>query len=115
MDTATRTTLDTWPTTGSASRRTLLPRTLACIIATIALSAGLVTAAWADTPVKATPNPFETTDLPGCYGNLNATINHDSGIQDHGKDSKGPGYYFRDGQTFQEMKDATRDQFCDAA
>ena len=46
---------------------------------------------------KNTPNPFVTDDLPGCFGNLNATFNHDSGIQEHGKDSKGPGYYFRPG------------------
>jgi hypothetical protein len=49
---------------------------------------------------KNTPNPFTTPDLPGCRGNINATINHDSGGQDSNptaKDSKGPGYFFRPG------------------
>lgn len=63
-------------------------------------------------PVKATPNPFATGDLPGCFGNLNATFNHDSGIQDHGRDSKGPGYYFRNGQDFKEAREFTRALFC---
>jgi hypothetical protein len=67
-----------------------------------------------DVPVKATPNPLVTEDLPGCFGNLNATFNHDSGIQDHGRDSKGPGYYFRDGQAFKEARDFTRALFCGA-
>ena len=61
---------------------------------------------------KNTPNPFITPDLPGCFGNLNATFNHDSGIQAHGKDSKGPGYYFRDGQAFKEAREFTRALFC---
>ena len=37
-----------------------------------------------------TPNPLITPDPPGCFGNLNATFNHESGIRAHGKDSKGP-------------------------
>jgi hypothetical protein len=45
---------------------------------------------------------------------LNATFNHDSGIQDHGRDSKGPGYYFRNGQAFKEARDETRALFCGA-
>ena len=58
-----------------------------------------------DRPVKATPNPFVAEDdLPGCFGNLNATMNHDSGIQEHSRDSKGPGFYFRDGQLFQQVR-----------
>ena len=57
-----------------------------------------------DPPVKATPDPLTTPGLAGCHGNLNATFNHGSGIQDHGKDSKGPGYFFRDGQLFQEIR-----------
>ena len=64
------------------------------------------------TPVKATPNPIVTPDLPGCHGNLNATFNHDSGIQEHGRASKGPGYYFRDGQLFQEVRNAVWPIFC---
>jgi hypothetical protein len=46
---------------------------------------------------KNTRNPSITDDLPGCRGNINATINHDSGMQEHGKDSRGPGWYFRPG------------------
>jgi hypothetical protein len=62
---------------------------------------------------KNTPNPFTTPDLPGCRGNINATLNHDSGIHDHGKDSKGPGYYFRDGQDFKAALAGVRAAFCD--
>ncbi len=69
-------------------------------------------AAAADQPIKNTPNPIEETDLPGCHGNLNATFNHGSGIQPHGKDSKGPGYYFRDGQLFQEVRAEVWPIFC---
>lgn len=63
-------------------------------------------------PVKATPSPLETEDLPGCFGNLNATFNHDSGVQDHGRDSKGPGYFFRNGQEFQEARGIVWPIFC---
>lgn len=63
-------------------------------------------------PKKATPNPFVTPDLPGCFGNLNATINHDSGIQEHGRDSKGPGYTFRNGQEFQAARSELWPIFC---
>lgn len=65
-----------------------------------------------NSPVKATPNPLETGDLPGCFGNLNATFNHGSGVQDHGNDSKGPGYFFRDGQLFQEARGEVWPIFC---
>jgi hypothetical protein len=87
------------------------------ILISTALAAGLVfasagSASAGDGPVKATPNPFVTADLPGCFGNLNATINHDSGIQDHGRDSKGPGYTFRDGQFFQEIRGQVWPIFC---
>ena len=73
---------------------------------------------------KNTPNPFITDDLPGCRGNINATLNHDSGIQEHGKDSKGPGYYFRPGgladdpstpgggQDFKAAVTGVRAEFC---
>ena len=73
-----------------------------------------VATASAQGPAKATPNPFVTPDLPGCFGNLNATINHDSGIQEHGRDSKGPGYTFRDGQAFQEARSDVWPIFCGA-
>lgn len=63
-------------------------------------------------PVKATPNPLITPDLPGCHGNLNATFNHDSGIQEHQRDSKGPGYFFRDGQLFQEIRNEIWPSIC---
>jgi hypothetical protein len=46
---------------------------------------------------KNTPNPFPVSDEPGCLGTVNATINHDSGMHEHGNDSRGPGYYFRPG------------------
>jgi hypothetical protein len=46
---------------------------------------------------KNTPNPINTPNLPGCVGNINATYNHLSGMHEHGKDSRGPGYYFRPG------------------
>lgn len=75
-------------------------------------SVGFSAAASAEGPAKATPNPLETPDLPGCHGNLNATFNHLSGIQDHGRDSKGPGYTFRDGQLFQEIRDEVWPNFC---
>ncbi len=84
------------------------------MMAAMLLAAPVQAAPPDDTPVKATPDPFETADLPGCFGNLNATFNHDSGIQDHGRDSKGPGFYFRDGQAFKEARDATRQAFCGA-
>ena len=85
------------------------------ILISTALAAGLVfasagSASAGDGPVKATPDPVR--DLPGCHGKLNATINHDSGIQDHGKDSKGPGYTFRDGQLFQEIRGAFWPSVC---
>ncbi len=63
-------------------------------------------------PVKATPNPITTPDLPGWRGNINATFNHDSGIQDHGRDSRGPGYFFRDGQEFKAALAGVRAAFC---
>lgn len=63
-------------------------------------------------PVKATPSPFETPGLPGCFGNLNATLNHGSGVQDHGRDSKGPGWFFRDGREFQEVRGELWPIFC---
>ncbi len=63
-------------------------------------------------PAKATPNPLETPDLAGCHGNLNATFNHNSGVQEHGKDSKGPGWYFRDGRLFQEVRSEVWPIFC---
>lgn len=85
--------------------------TLGGALLATALLAGPANAAGGD-PVKATPDPFETPDLPGCYGNLNATFNHGSGVQEHGRDSKGPGWYFRDGQLFQEIKSETREVFC---
>lgn len=62
-----------------------------------------------------TPNPFETPGLPGCFGNLNATFNHDSGSEDPNptdKDSKGPGWFFRDGQAFKEAREFTRGMYC---
>ncbi len=62
---------------------------------------------------KNTPNPFIADGLPGCKGNINATMNHDSGIHDHGKDSKGPGWYFRDGQAFKEARTGLWGAFCD--
>jgi hypothetical protein len=46
---------------------------------------------------KNTPNPFPESAEPGCRGTVNATINHDSGMHEHGHDSRGPGYYFRPG------------------
>ena len=77
-------------------------------LATAAVLAGATlvpaAAARAEAPPKATPDPLVTPDLPGCFGNLNATLNHDSGVQDHGRDSKGPGYTFRDGRLFQEIR-----------
>ena len=64
---------------------------------------------------KNTPNPFITPDLPGCRGNINATINHDSGNEDTNptdKDSKGPGYFFRNGQEFKAALAGVRAEFC---
>ena len=61
-------------------------------------------------PVKATPEPVE--GAPGCHGKLNATFNHGSGIQEHGRDSKGPGFFFRDGQLFQEVRGEVWPIFC---
>ena len=75
-------------------------------------------AAQENVPVKATPNPFAgelPSDLPGCFGNLNATFNHGSGLEDPNptaKDSKGPGWFFRDGQAFKEARESTRAEFC---
>ena len=79
---------------------------------TLTLLAPAAGATQEEVPVKATPSPLETPDLPGCFGNLNATFNHDSGIQDHGRDSKGPGYFFRDGQLFQEIRGEVWPIFC---
>jgi hypothetical protein len=65
---------------------------------------------------KNTPNPFETPDLPGCRGNINATINHDSGENNGNpsdKDSSGPGYFFRDGQAFKAALAGVRADFCE--
>jgi hypothetical protein len=64
---------------------------------------------------KNTPNPFETPDLPGCRGNVNATINHDSGDNNGNpsdKDSSGPGYFFRDGQAFKAALAGVRAEIC---
>lgn len=80
--------------------------------ATLAGAVLVPASASAGGPNKSTPNPMETPDLPGCHGNLNATFNHDSGVQDHGKDSKGPGYYFRDGKVFQEVRNEVWPIFC---
>jgi hypothetical protein len=63
---------------------------------------------------KNTPNPFITDDLPGCRGNINATINHDSGMQEHGNDSRGPGYYFRPGGLADDALVTTGAQFTEA-
>ena len=65
---------------------------------------------------KNTPNPFETPNLPGCRGNINATINHDSGDNNGNpsdKDSSGPGYFFRDGQEFKAALAGVRAAFCE--
>jgi hypothetical protein len=77
-----------------------------------ATTIGFSATAFADGPNKATPDPFETPDLPGCFGNLNATLNHGSSMQGHGKDSKGPGWFFRDGQAFQEIRSELWPEFC---
>lgn len=118
MDTALHMTGPTLPARRPADRGSRVRRAATIVTAVVAsLMLGPVGQAHAtqdDVPVKATPNPFEIEELPGCYGNLNATFNHDSGIHDHGRDSKGPGYYFRDGQVFQDVKNATREVFCDA-
>jgi hypothetical protein len=74
---------------GTTMRRRIKTTLVGALLATMLL----VPAAQA----KNTPNPFITPDLPGCRGNINATINHDSGTQAHENDSKGPGYYFRPG------------------
>lgn len=69
-------------------------------------------------PVKNTPNPITAeVDLPGCRGNINATFNHDSSIQGHGRDSKGPGWFFNNevtghGQVFKAALAGARDFFC---
>jgi hypothetical protein len=85
------------------------------ILISTALAAGLVfvsagSASAGDGPVKATPEPV--LGEPGCHGKLNATFNHGSGIQDHGRDSKGPGYTFRDGRLFQEIRGEVWPIFC---
>ena len=77
-----------------------------------ATTVGFSATASAGEPNKATPDPTVTPDLPGCFGNLNATFNHGSGIQDHGRDSKGPGYTFRDGRLFQEIRGEVWPIFC---
>ena len=85
-------------------------------IVTAAVLAGAtlvpVATAQAEQPTKATPNPLVTPDLPGCFGNLNATLNHDSGVQEHGRDSKGPGYFFRDGRLFQQIRGGVWPSVC---
>jgi hypothetical protein len=64
---------------------------------------------------KNTPNPFITDDLPGCRGNVNATMNHGSTGDPNptDKDSKGPGYWFRDGQAFKAELAGARAEFCE--
>jgi hypothetical protein len=92
--------------------RRRLTTTLGSALLAMMLLAPAAQAAQGGEPVKATPNPLVTPDLPGCFGNLNAIFNHDSGIQDHGRDSKGAGYYFRDGQAFKAARDEARAIFC---
>jgi hypothetical protein len=64
---------------------------------------------------KNTPNPMETENLPGCRGNINATFNHQSEGDPNptDKDSKGPGYWFRDGQAFKAALAGARAEFCE--
>ena len=89
-----------------------LAATLSCALLTTMLLVPAAHAAKGGVPAKATPDPITTPDLPGCRGNINATFNHLSGIQDHDRDSKGPGYYFRDGQTFKAELAGARADFC---
>jgi hypothetical protein len=53
-----------------------------------------------------TPNPI---GAPGCNGNIVATTNHASGTND--TNSKGPGFFFRDGQTVKAAIEGVR-TFC---
>jgi hypothetical protein len=63
---------------------------------------------------KNTPNPFPESAEPGCRGTVNATINHDSGMHEHGHDSRGPGYYFRPGGLADDPLVTTGAQFREA-
>ena len=94
-------------------RRNTMGRRLATTLGGALLATMLVIPA---AQAKNTPNPFITPDLPGCRGNINATLNHDSGIQEHGRDSKGPGYFipevFADGQEFKAALAGVRAEFC---
>jgi hypothetical protein len=93
-------------------RKTTMRRRLAITLGSALLAMMLVIPA---ASAKNTPNPFTTPDLPGCRGNVNATINHDSGGQNlnpSDKDSGGPGYFFRDGQEFKAALAGVRAEIC---
>jgi len=54
-----------------------------------------------------TPNPI---GAPGCNGNIVATTNHNSGT--NADNSRGPGYFFRDGQAVKAAIEGVRDFAC---
>ena len=94
-------------------RKSTMRRRLAITLGSALLATMLVIPA---ASAKNTPNPFETPNLPGCRGNINATINHDSGDNNGNpsdKDSSGPGYFFRDGQEFKAALAGVRAAFCE--
>ena len=66
--------------------------------AALASAVAMLTLGGASVAAADTPNPV---GAPGCNGNIVATFNHLSGTNDN--NSKGPGFFFRDGQ---DVKDA---------
>lgn len=61
---------------------------------------------------RGTPNPMVEPDLPGARGNIIATMNHGSGLNEFPEtDSRGIGYFFRDGATIRFELERVRTQY----
>jgi hypothetical protein len=77
-------------------------RVAALVVAVPTLTLGAAAVAGADTP-----NPVGAT---GCNGNVVATANHNSGTT--ATNSRGPGFYFRDGQVVKGAIEGVRAEAC---
>jgi len=95
---------DLWSHEGEENSQ--MRRRLATVLSGALLATMLmVPAAQADTP-----DPTTTPGLPGCDGNIVATFNHGSGQT--ANDSRGPGFFFRDGQVTKAAIADARAGFC---
>lgn len=79
-------------------------------IAGALVAGGLVFGMGAGVAQADTPQPTVEPGLPGCEGNILATFNHVSGTDE--TNSRGPGFWFRDGKVVTAEIAKARSRFC---